>query len=282
MTAKRKSKSQRSTILIILLLAVAAAVVLVPTGGQRADSTVEESATEEPTTTTANCSSDLLNVSEPESINSVLLHYTGFDVAFNPQMHQPNYVAWMLTASRTNGEASRKDVKFRVDDSVEGCATLDDYKNSGFDRGHMAPAADMKWSADAMADCHYLTNICPQNTKLNSGPWATVEKNCRDWAVKFDTIYIVAGPILTDKLTRSIGKTPVPVPERFFKVIIAPSANLGIAFLMPNSYIQGGAQSTVTSIDNIEELTGYDFFAALPDDIEDNLESQSNLAKWNY
>lgn len=213
-----------------------------------------------------------------------ILQYEGFTVTFNEEMRQPDFVAWELTASKAMSEiASRKDADFAVDESVDGCATLEDYKHSGFDRGHMAPAADMKWSKKAMRDCHYLTNICPQLDKLNSGPWATVEKNCRKWAEKFGVIYIIAGPVLSDQLTRKIGNTPVPVPERFFKVVIAPFNNppMGIAFLMPNGYIRGGAQSTVTTIDEIEAITGFDFFSALDDEIENDIEAQHSLMKWN-
>lgn len=135
-----------------------------------------------------------------------------------------------------------------------------------------------------MADCHLLTNISPQNKKVNAGPWATVEKNVRNWTHRFGRLYIVAGPVLSDRLTRTIGSSRVPVPERFFKVIIAPEATppMGIAFLMPNHPFDGGAQATVTSIDNIEAITGFDFFHALPDDIENTIEAQHSMAAWNH
>lgn len=134
-----------------------------------------------------------------------------------------------------------------------------------------------------MMPCHLLTNMCPQDKRLNSGAWATVEKNTRKWVQKHGTLVIVAGPVLTDKLTRTIGKSKIPVPERFFKAIIAPDANppLGIAFIMPNGYIEGGAQSAVASIDQVEAITGFDLFSALPDSIENEIESQNSLRIWN-
>ena len=94
---------------------------------------------------------------------------------------------------------------------------------------------------------------------------------------------IVAGPVLSDRLTRTIGQSEIPVPERFFKVILAPEANppMGIGFIMPNSYVEGGAQSTVVSIDQVEAVTGFDFFAALPDSIENIVESQNSIRIWN-
>lgn len=219
----------------------------------------------------------------PHNLSNQILEYEGFTVGFNPEMHQPNYVVWTLDPDETDGAVSRSNAKFQQDEKVRGCASLADYKNSGFDRGHMAPAADMKWSEKAMADCHYLTNICPQDKRLNAGAWSTIESNARKWALKHGPLVIVCGPILSDKMTRSIGQTPVPVPERFFKVIIAPYAEkpMGIGFIMPNSYVEGGAQSTVVSIDQVEQITGFDFFSELPDDIENDVESKAKLREWN-
>ena len=225
---------------------------------------------------------NLLYVVNPEGIDPVMLSYTGFTVAFCPEMHQPYYSAWCLSPDKVDGPANRKDAKFAEDTKVNGCATLNDYRKSGYDRGHLCPAADCRWSTQAMHDCHYLTNITPQHPKLNGGAWKTIEENCRDWALKYGDLYIVAGPILSDRLTRSIGTSPLPVPDRFFKVIIAPKAALGIGFIMPNEYVPGGAQTTVVSIDQVEQVTGFDFFSTLPDDIEVSIEKQQSLAAWNH
>ena len=267
-------KSPRLSYLVIALLLIAVVIVAFIPVDKTTESLPELSDKE---------LIELEGVILPEDISNRMLTYEGFTVAFNPQMHQPNYVVWTLEPDETEGEFTREKAQFMADDNVEGCATLADYRNSGFDRGHMAPAADMKWSEKSMADCHLLTNMCPQDKRLNSGAWATVEKNSRKWAQKFGPLVIVAGPVLSDRLPRSIGKTPVPVPERFFKVILAPYANppMGIGFIMPNSYVEGGAQSTVVSIDDVEEITGFDFFSALPDSIEIEVERQNKLRAWN-
>ena len=227
----------------------------------------------------------LLVVSDPDSLSHTTIQYEGFTVTFDPARHQPAFVAWEVDSAKADANsADRKNARFQPDKNTDGCATLADYRRSGYDRGHMAPAADMKWSTQAMADCHYLTNICPQDNALNGGPWATVEKNTRLWTHRHGTLYIVAGPVLGDIMTDTIGESRIPVPERFFKVIIAPYADppMGIAFLMPNHPFDGGAQATVTSIDNIEAITGYDFFSALPDDVELYIEQQQTLAPWNH
>ena len=122
---------------------------------------------------------DLLYVRLPDGTDNSNLDYTGFRIGFNASMHEPNYAAWELDSARLDGAASRKDAKFQSDPDVDGCATLADYRNSGYDRGHMVPAADMKWDEQAMHDCHYLTNIAPQQQQLNTGAWNSLEGLCR-------------------------------------------------------------------------------------------------------
>lgn len=280
---------KRKNILIITLLLVAVAAVAVFVREPRAELTVadpeaaDQQVAQQEKANTVQDYRSLENVVMPSNVSNTDLDYEGFHIAFNPDKHEPNYAAWTLTADCIDGPYSRKDASFAPDENVEGSATLADYRSSGYDRGHMVPAADMKWSRQAMDDCHLLTNMCPQDKRLNSGAWATVEKNTRKWVQRHGTLVIVAGPVLSDKLTRTIGKSKIPVPERFFKAIIAPDANppLGIAFIMPNGYVEGGAQSTVASIDQVEAITGFDLFSALPDSIENEVESQKSLRIWN-
>ena len=218
----------------------------------------------------------LENVILPDELPSISKQYTGFCLSFNPRWHVPNYVAWELTADETEGSTPRKS-NFRPDNDMLGTPQLDDYRKSGFDRGHMAPAADMKWSAEAMDDSHYLTNMCPQDHSVNGGSWSTLENKCRQWARRDSAIIIISGPILTDEITRTIGKSKVAVPERFFKIILSPYVNppRAIAFIVPNSPSRDGIQSMATSVDQIEQITGFDFFSCLPDDIETEIEQQA-------
>ena len=211
-----------------------------------------------------------------------LIHYHGMDVSFNPDAHIPNWVAWELNSSRVNGSEPRND-NFEADTKVGGCPTPGDYKFSGYDRGHMAPAADMKWNKKAMSESFYLTNVAPQTHALNNGAWKRLEEKCRQWAMMDSVLYIVCGPVLTDELTERIGATGVAVPQRFFKVIVAPYADppRGIGFIMPNGAVKGGMQQAACSIDEVEAITGLDFFAALPDTIENAVERQCNFNQWS-
>lgn len=214
-------------------------------------------------------------------VPSMPLKYKGFDVYFNPVKHIPNAVAWYLTAERAQGTVPRIN-KFNADPTVIGCATLADYRRSGFDRGHMAPAGDMKWDSTAMIESHYLTNMCPQDHAANAGRWKTVEEMTRRWAVRDSLLIIVAGPVITDLMPRTIGDG-VAVPERFFKVILAPAANppRAIGFIMPNAYTPDGVEALVHTVDQIETITGYDFFSALPDDVENRVEARADFRTWN-
>lgn len=220
-------------------------------------------------------------VSDGSTAPSRLIHYEGMDVSFNPEARVPNWVAWELNSGRLNGEERRSD-KFMADPNVKDCPQPADYHFSGYDRGHMAPAGDMKWSRTAMNQSFYLTNIAPQSHQLNNGAWKKLEEKCRQWAVRDSALFIVSGPVLTDEITEFIGGNRVAVPRRFFKVVIAPYANppRGIGFIMPNGPVEGGMQKAVRTIDEVEAITGYDFFPALPDTIENAIEARANFNEW--
>jgi len=225
---------------------------------------------------------DLLYVKTPSGLDTFNVEHTSLKLSFNPRYHIPNWVAWELTAAETSGEVKRE-TKFYSNDSIPGCPEHYDYNYSGYDRGHMAPAGDMKWDAEAMHLTFCMANICPQAKTLNTGAWKRLEEKCRQWARADSAIVIACGPVLSDTLTDFIGDSRVAVPKRFFKVIISPYASpaRGIAFIMPNGKVPGGIQATATTIDEVERITGYDFFPALPDEIETEIESQCDFHYWS-
>lgn len=211
-----------------------------------------------------------------------LVSYTGMSMSFNPELHIPNWVSWELTRDETAGAEPRAN-NFARDYDIDGCADPSDYRNSGYDRGHMAPAADMKWNRQAMTESFYMTNMCPQAKALNTGAWKKLEEKCRQWAERDSAIVIVCGPVLTDPIDNFIGENRVAVPKRFFKVILAPYANppRGIGFIMPNSRVEGGMQRSAVSIDEVESITGHDFFSELPDSIENKVEAECRFNYWS-
>lgn len=225
----------------------------------------------------------LMHVATNTELRQQLVDYPGMKISFNSVMHQPNWVAWELTDEEVMGTVSRGD-NFYCDENVEGCPETYDYKYSGFDRGHMCPAGDMKWSQEAMAASFSLANISPQAKSLNSGAWKKLEDKCRKWASADGAIIIICGPILTDSGIREfIGDSRIAVPKRFFKVILSPNASpiRGIGFIMPNDRVVGGMQASAVSIDEVERQTGHDFFASLPDEIENEVEQQCDFHRWS-
>ena len=159
---------------------------------------------------------------------------------------------------------------------------LSDYYNSGYDRGHMCPAGDNKWSEKAMEDCFRITNMCPQDGGLNRGMWNSIEQQCRAWAKKYGKVYVVCGPIYLNQQHRKIGKNKVVVPEAFFKVVLCMEGTpKAIGFICRNQSQKGKKKTDfINTIDDVERITGYDFFSKLPDDIEDKVEAHADINEW--
>lgn len=220
----------------------------------------------------------------PAGVPEKLLRYTGMTVSFNNETHQPNYVVWELLGSEAAGTEPRTN-DFFADTSVKGSAYPEDYKYTGYDRGHMAPAGDMKWDEKAMHESFLMTNMCPQAPELNRGAWKKLEEKCRAKAMADSAVIIVCGPIFdTPEPSMRIGNTGVAVPDRFFKVVLSPYTDppQAIGFIMPNGPVPGGMQPHAVTIDSVESVTGFDFFSALPDDLEERLESSCNFNRWSH
>ncbi len=226
--------------------------------------------------------SNLDKVTTPKNLPSVEKDYEGFTVNFNPENKTPNYVAWILQAHETEGAVGRSN-KFWTDTDLKGCPDTRDYTRSGYDRGHMCPAGEQKWSDDAMHNSFVMANICPQKHELNTGAWKTLEDKERNWAKRDSAIVIIAGPIYDSSDTETIGDNKVRVPSAFFKVLLAPYATpmRAIGFVYPNMKCEGNMQAYAASVDDVEKMTGFDFFSALPDDIENDIESQVSFKDWN-
>ena len=218
------------------------------------------------------------------NVPSLLLYREGYTTSYNADTRTPNWVAWHLTANHTNGPAKRKGIIFQADEDILA-PRVDtyDYMRSGYDRGHMCPAGDNHWSQKAMEQSFLMTNICPQVPALNSGLWNTIEKQCRTWAQVYGDVYIVCGPIYFNQKHKTIGKNKIQVPEAFFKVVLRlkdePKA---IGFICRNASAKGRKKTDyVNSVDEVERITGMDFFSQLPDDIEQQIEGQADIKDWN-
>lgn len=211
-----------------------------------------------------------------------ILRRTAYTASYNKENRLPDWVAWHLTAAHTTGTYGRKGIKFREDEDVaEPRATDADYYNSGYDRGHMCPSADCKWSEEAQLESFLFTNACPQVHGLNAGDWNEIEQQCRCWAKEFGSLYIVSGPVFYRGSHKKIGRNKVVVPEAFFKVVLCMEGEpKAIGFIYKNVSGNRPKSSYVNTIDEVERITGLDFFPALPDDVEERVESRTELSDW--
>jgi len=211
----------------------------------------------------------------------VVIYHAGYSFLYNEANEQASWVAYELTREETNKAHARTN-RFRPDPAVSTLTATDaDYAGSGYDRGHLAPAADMGWSSTAMAESFYYSNMSPQEPGFNRGIWKKLEELVRTWAIENNSILVVTGPVLGKKL-KTIGPDHVSVPEFYYKVILdntEPEIN-GIAFLIPNASQSSGLQSFVVTIDQVESVTGIDFFPTVQN--EDQIEKTSSLAQWSW
>lgn len=213
----------------------------------------------------------------------LIIHHIGYVLSYNEPHEQANWVAYELTLEEVNGSFKRTN-DFRPDPKVKtGSASLADYRGSGYDRGHLAPAADMKWSPIAMSESFYMSNMSPQRPSFNRGIWKRLEEQVRKWAVNNKSVYIATGGVLTSGLIK-IGPNQVSVPEKFYKVILdyqEPELR-GIGFILPNKGSKEPLENYAITIDKVESMTGIDFFHKLPNEIEAEIESEVNLSRWNF
>lgn len=211
-----------------------------------------------------------------------ILRRTAYTASYDAATRLPNWVAWHLTAEHAGGKYGRKGIRFREDEEVPAPRATDaDYYNSGYDRGHMCPSGDCKWSAEAQLESFLFTNACPQVHGLNAGDWNEMEQQCRRWAEKYGRLYIVCGPIIYKGNGKTIGKNKVVVPEAFFKVVLRLGDNpRAIGFIYKNKSGNRPKGDYVNTVDEVERITGLDFFPALPDDIERRVEAEADIEEW--
>lgn len=214
--------------------------------------------------------------------NDQLVRRVGYTLKYVEKYELPSWVAYILEQDQIDGKEEREN-QFMPDPAVQsGTAVSTDYTRSGYDRGHMAPAADFKNSYQVMKETFYMSNICPQEPQFNRGIWLNLEKMVRAWAYKYKKIYVVTGPVLEPGLP-TIGRlNKVAVPKQFYKVVlyVNPPYVKGIAFLLNNEPSSASLTKFVVSIDRVERLTGVDFFPRLPDYIEDKVEAKSVAGEW--
>lgn len=220
----------------------------------------------------------LPSVSPEESITKHTAYYT----SYNHEKGQPLWVAYELNRTRLIKVAKRAG-RFKTDPLISPKTVRhEDYTHSGFDRGHLAPAADMAWSTVTMKESFYTSNICPQRPRFNRGIWKNLESLIRSWAADESHLFIVTGPIFKHDAAQ-IGKTSkISVPSHFFKAVLDTAGeDKCIAFILPNYKSTAPIQSYAISVDQLEETIGRDLFPALNDEVESRIESAYRFEDWD-
>lgn len=217
--------------------------------------------------------------SESEDIVS----HIGFTASYNHEMLIPNWVAYELTAEECEGTLKGKE-SFCWDPELKGRQpNREDYKNEAqWDRGHMAPKADMKWSVQAYEESYFLSNVCPQNRSFNSGSWASTEKFARRIARKYGRAYIVCGPIVTMQQYGTLGTPKIIIPDAFFKAVLIKkeTSYSAIAFIMQNKPETQDLKGCSMSVDKLEAIVGIDLFCNLKSSIQKEIESTVTYSDW--
>lgn len=218
----------------------------------------------------------------PTSTTGQIIKHAYYTLSYSEKNEQAEWVYYELTSEMVKGRQPRTD-DYRPDDKVSSVsAQLVDYRHSGYDRGHLCPAGDMKLNYTSMSESFFLSNMSPQVKEFNDGIWNTLEEKVRRWAIISGRIYVVTGGVLTSNKGK-IGSDGVSIPKFFYKVIYDPKGQGEmIAFLIPNEKSQSSLQNYVVTVDSLESLTGIDFFPELPDSIENRLESRINLSSWGF
>jgi len=221
-----------------------------------------------------------------------LVRHDGYTLRYDADLKNPVWVAYPLLAYEITGDAERDNERFMPDPAVDGGTALPtDYTKSGYDRGHLAPAGDFKFSQQLTKQSFFMSNISPQAPQFNRGIWKSLEEQVRSWALRDGGLYVVTGPVLRSGLP-TIGRTnEVAIPDSFFKVILycrkggSPEIRM-IGFLLQNEPSSESLKAFVVPVDAIEKATGLDFFDKIPDELERKLESQSRsqmVSQWfNY
>lgn len=223
----------------------------------------------------------------PKGTSGQLIDHGGFILSYHEQWEQAEWVAYLLTRDHLQQEWNERNDNFRPDPRVKsGSATLSDYLGSGYDRGHLAPFADFAWDKKLADATFYLSNVSPQARQFNQGVWRELEELTRDWANREERLYVVTGPVTTTDPKGYIGRdNRVAIPSAFYKVLLDldEPQRKAIAFVIPNEISFHPLTDYIVSIDEVEKLTGIDFFADLmPDDLEAELEASSNADFWLF
>lgn len=266
-------------IIMAVVLAVVSIVASISTKGKAGSRTGDAACSAQTSMVTDNAL-EIPAYTRPRAHSQQISH-KAYTVDYNEEWRLANWVAYSLDSSQTKGPVERY-TKFDPDPQVKGAtAQWWDYKNTRYDRGHLVPAGDMKWDETAMRECFYLSNICPQDHAFNEGDWNYLENRVRGWANFHGKVYVACGPVVSEH-PETIGENCIAVPDSFYKVVLCNMRGTwkAIGFVYANNATHHNLNHYVRTVDEVEHLTGIDFFSQLPDDVENPAEKEVDWAAW--
>jgi endonuclease G, mitochondrial len=241
--------------------------------------------TDKPTTkpTKTTFSTDFL----PTSTTGAIVQHQYYTLSYSEKHEQAEWCAYQLTRKQLNDKWVERAKSFTPDPDVPtGSAMPRDYSNSGYDRGHLVPAADMAFSDEAMMETFYMSNVSPQESGFNRGIWKELEENTRDWAKKYNSLYIVTGPILSRRAKGHLGADKkITIPAAYYKILLDANAAepRAVAFALPNAISDAPIANFIVTIRDIEDMTGIDFFPNLYDAATaERIETVVNKEFWKF
>lgn len=219
----------------------------------------------------------------PTSTTGQVVHHDYYTLSYNERYEQAEWVAYELKKEDLSYTNLKRPLFYQDKKVKSQSADYRNFSKSGYTKGHLCPAGDRKFSKKAYEETFLTSNVSPQTYNFNAGVWNRLEQKTRYWAEKDRKLYVVTGGILTNGL-KTIGYEKVAVPDYFYKILLdyTQSEVKAIAFLVPHRDSDKPLYEFVTSIDKIEELTGIDFFPALPDTLENKLEADADYKKWSF
>jgi endonuclease G len=234
-----------------------------------------------------------LNKVTPTHTNEIsFVKHTFYEIGYNTKYRLPAWTFYSLTKAHlalANLDRKGSFVKDPLLNSAQ--AKNSDYTASGFDKGHLVPCEDMSFSETAMYETFYYSNCAPQTTELNRGEWKVLEELSRQWGKDYDEVIVISGPVFESNMKmmgedlEKSGAGKIPIPNLFYKIIIRhePQTYKAISFILPNvTTLINGLQNYVCSVDSVEKITGLDFFSELPDNLEEQFESNYDLKDWHF
>ncbi|WP_310556018.1 DNA/RNA non-specific endonuclease [Flavobacterium sp.] len=231
---------------------------------------------------TSSIKADQFNYLPTSTTRNIIAHHF-YTLSYSENHEQAEWVAYELKKEHLS--KSNLERPYFIDDPEvdSGSASWKNYKRSGYDKGHLCPAGDRRFSEVAFNETFYTSNISPQLNDFNAGIWNKLEQKTRYWAAKYDGVYVVTGGVLVNNL-ETIGDENVSVPNYFYKILLDNSRGeyKVIAFLMPHEDSEKPLNKFVVSVDKIEQMTGIDFFPKLPNDIETKIEKIADYKGWSF